>query len=494
MKKLTAVALIASSVALAGCGPQAQDPTQYDLVIKQGRVIDPASNTDKILNLGIKDGTIVSLSEGKLSGIKELDATGKVVSPGFIDLHTHSPFPFGARLQVKDGVTTALDLEAGAFPLDQYGAFFAEKGAPNNYGASVGHYAIRIKVIEGNDQPYAVTEYGAMVPGLAFTQQATHEQIEEMRKLLNEGVDQGGLGIGFLLDYMNSAVSEEELRMIFEVAKERNVPVWAHVRRGINGDIQPLLDVLDIAVELKAPLHISHINANAMGNIENWMKAIDDANAKGADVTMEVFPYTAGSTSISADVFSRDWQTIFGITYGDVQWAETGELFTKKSWEEKRKQRPDSMVIHHYMKEEWLRKALVHPEMIVATDAMPALNASVKSAPNGAGSYTRLLAKYVRDEGVISLMDAVAKGSYFPARRLEESAPIFAKKGRIQEGADADILVFDLEKLQSNAKYTDPYLESTGYDYVVVNGQVVIDHDKDTRARPGQHLFANKKQ
>jgi N-acyl-D-aspartate/D-glutamate deacylase len=337
-----------------------EQQTEFDVVIAGGRVIDPASGTDSVRNIGIKDGEIAAISEEKLEGKKRINAVGKIVSPGFIDLHTHSPFPLGEDFQIKDGCTTALDLEAGAFPVSAYGRFLRE-GARANFGCSVGHYAIRVKVIEGKDQPYIVTELGGMVPGAAFRQQATPKQIEQMRELLNLGVDDGGLGIGFLLDYMSPAISDEELRMIFEVAAKRDVVVWAHIRRGSNGDIKPLLDLLEIAAETDAKLHICHINANAMGAIDKWLEAIDQANLQGADITAEVFPYTAGSTSISADVFNRNWQEVFGISYEDIQWSETGEYFTRETWEEKRTNRPDGMIIHHYMKEDWLKVGLKHP-------------------------------------------------------------------------------------------------------------------------------------
>ena len=277
--------------------------------------------------------------------------------------------------------------------------------------------------------------------------------------------------------------------MIMEVAAKNKTVAWVHIRRGINGDIKSLKDIVKVAEESGAKLHICHINDNAMGAIGEWLKYIDAANARGADISSEIFPHTAGSTSVKADVFDRDWQKIFDITYDDVQWAETGEYFTKESWERIRRERPDSNLIHHYMKDEWLKIALRHPGVMVATDAMPAVNAKVKSAPNGAGSFTRLLRKFVRDEKVLSLIDAVARGSYLPAERLGEFAPAFKKKGRIQEGADADILVFELKNLKDNATYTKPYQAATGWDYVIVNGTPVISAGKLTEATPGQHMI-----
>ncbi|MEC3908560.1 amidohydrolase family protein [Tamlana sp. 2201CG12-4] len=468
---------------------QDKKETSYDLVILNGHIVDPASGMDKVMNIGINADTISEISEAALKGIKVIDANGKTVIPGFIDLHTHTPFPFGESLQVKDGVTTSLDLEAGAHPQTAYGKFLKGK-AKANYGASVAHYAARIKVIEGKDQGYAITENGAMLPGAAFVQIATPEQIEEMRKILDEGISEGGLGIGLLLDYMSPAISDDELRMVFEVAKKRNVVVWAHIRRGINGDIQGLNDVLDLSLELGTPLHICHINANAMGEVGNWLKAIDKANANGADISTEIFPYTAGSTSISADVFDRDWQTIFNISYEDVQWSNTGEWFTKETWEEKRKTHPESFIIHHYMKEEWIQEALKYPQMMIASDATPAVDPEVKANPNVSGSFTRVFEKYVKEDRLLTLSDAVARCSYYPAKRLEPFAPIFKKKGRIAIGAYADLLLFELDNLKVEATYTEPNHPSVGWDYVIVNGKAVVENGEFTGETPGRQMLA----
>ena len=483
-----ATLLIGSATAQTQITAPLPNLPDFDLVIENGRVLDPATGRDEILNIGISDGEIVSLTSDDIDGRREIDATGYLVAPGFIDLHTHSPFPFGQLLQTKDGVTTSLDLEAGAFPVAEYGEFIVGE-AYGNYGSSVGHYAARIKVIEGKDQPYVVTQRGQMVPGAAFSQVATPEQIEDIRELLQEGLDNGGLGIGFLLDYMSPAISDDELRMIFEVAAANDTVIWAHIRRGVNGDISPLMDFLPLSKEYAAKVHICHINANAMGAIGEWLEAIEEANDNGGDISAEVFPYTAGSTTIQADVFDRDWRTIFNIDYGDVQWAETGEWFTEESWNRIRKERPDSSVIHHYMKEEWLVEGMRWPQMMIATDAMPAIDFRVKAAPNGAGSFTRVLAKYVRDDGVLDLMDALKRMTYYPAERLASFAPVFSRKGRIQEGADADLLVFKLENLNDMAQYTDPFREASGWEWVIVDGEVVIEFGDPTGAKPGKHVL-----
>ena len=447
----------------------------YDLVIHNGRLIDPDSRTDSILNIAINADTIAAISSKKLQGKKMIDAQNLVVAPGFIDLHSHTPTPLGQYFQLKDGVTTALDLEAGAFPQSGYGAFL-KKGAHINHGASVGYFAIRIKVIEGKEESYIFSEKGAIHPEIAFTQKATPTQIEEMRKLLNQGLGEGGIGIGLLLDYMSSAVSPEELKMIFEVAAERNAPIWVHIRRGVQGDPAGLEEVIELSQALKAPVHICHLQANAMGAIASWLEKIEAANQNGADISMEMYPYTAGSTSISADVFSRDWQNIFGITYKDVQWSDTGEFLTKATWEKYRKEQPTGAIIHHYGNETWNRIGLQHPQVMIASDAMPVISRDKKVTPRGIGTFSKILAKYVREEKLMTLSEAIAKMSYLPAKRLETIAPRFVKKGRIAIGADADLVVFDLTKIQDNGTYENPYQESTGMEFVFIGGKQVIEN------------------
>ena len=451
------------------------DQNIYELVIQNGRVINPSNQTDTILNIGIQAGIIAAISAKKLHGKLVVNATNLVVAPGFIDLHSHTPTPLGQYFQLKDGVTTALDLEAGAFPQSGYGQFL-KKGALINHGASVGYFAIRIKVMEDKEEPYIFSPKGAIHPEIAFTQKATNNQIERMRQLLHKGLDEGGIGIGLLLDYMDSAVSPTELKMIFEVAAKRKAPVCVHIRRGVQGDPAGLEEIINLSQSLKAPVHICHLQANAMGQIESWVEKIKIANKNGANISTEMYPYTAGSTSISADVFSRDWQNIFGITYEDVQWSDTGEYLTKATWKKYRKEQPTGTIIHHYGKEEWLRVGLKNPSVMIASDAMPVISKDRKVTPRGIGTFSKVLAKYVRDENLMTLSEAIAKMTYLPAKRLEGIAPIFAKKGRIEVGAHADLTIFDAATIQDHGTYENPYQASTGIEHVFIGGQQVIEN------------------
>ena len=481
--------MVLAVAALLGtaCEPATDDG--FDLVIKNGRVMDPETQLDAVRTVVIDDGTIVMVTDADVSGGVEIDAAGLVVAPGFIDVHSHSPSKLGATFQVLDGVTTQLDLEAGAFPVAAYGHEYTD-GAPLHFGSSVSHLAVRTKVIEGRDQPYLFDEKGPLVPGAAFVKPATPEQIEEMRALLNEGLDQGGLGIGVLLDYMSIAVSADELRMIFEVAGARKAPIAIHVRRGFPGEPKGLDEVIALAEETGAPVLINHITHNAMQAVGDWLAKIDAANARGANITTETLTYAAGGTSISAAVFSRDWQKIFNISYEDVQWTATGEWLTQETWEKYRTEDPSGMVNHHYVKEDWMETALRWPRMMASSDVTPALSEEVMANPNLSGTFTRLLGHYVRDRKVMSLQEGLAKTSLYQAQWMEQAAPLFRKKGRLQEGADADIVIFDPETVAANATYGKPYVAPTGISHVIVGGVVVAqDGALVDGALPGQRLL-----
>jgi len=448
--------------------------TEHELVLRGGRVIDPETGLDGIRNVAVANGQIVAISEDELPGADIVDVRGLVVAPGFIDLHSHSPTPLGFRYQALDGVTTSLELEAGAYPLSGFGGML-KAGSALNYGASTGHLSIRLKVMQGIAFPHMLEANQAIdFHGPAFTQTATPAQREQIRTLLNAGLDQGGLGIGLALDYVSSAVDSAELRMIFELAGERKAPIFVHIRRGMAGDPAGLYEVIELARATGAPLHICHISHSGMKGTGNFLALIRQAREQGVDITTEVLPYNAGTTTISAAVFQREWQSIFDISYGDVEWAATGERLTKSSWEKYQREQPQGMVIHHYLKEAWTREAIAEPGVIIVTDGTPAVSESIGIPPQGVGSFSRVLGRYSRDAKLIDLQTALAKMSLLPARRLEAVAPAFSRKGRIQVGMDADIVVFDADTIIDNATYAEPFQASTGVRYLLVNGVPVV--------------------
>ncbi|MFT5580105.1 MAG: N-acyl-D-aspartate/D-glutamate deacylase [Paraglaciecola psychrophila] len=472
--------------------------TAYDLVLQGGRVIDPETELDGIRNIAIKDGKIAAISEQPLSGSKMIDVAGQVVAPGFIDLHSHSPTPLGQYYQAFDGVTSALELEVGAFPVLDYGEQINGK-ALLNYGSSVGYLWIRYLVKQGVVLPHMTSTPSITVstesqrpnagPRDVFTEAATALEIEEIRQLLVNGIDQGGLGIGLALDYISEAVKDAEMDMIFDVAGEHGVPVFIHIRRGIAGDPAGLREALAQAKRSGASVHICHITHSGMGNIDLFLAEVDKAKAEGVDVTVEILPYNAGSALISSAVFGRNWQEVFDISYRDVEWAATGERFTEQTWQQRRADSPNGQVIHHYLKEAWTRRALSYPEMIVVSDLLPMESLDKNVAPHN-GAFSKILGRYVRDEGLLTLPDALRRMTLLPARRLEKIAPVFAHKGRLQVGMDADITVFDLAKIHSRASYKNPYQTALGFSYVIVNGVPIIAAGEAVAdVSPGQRLL-----
>lgn len=499
------IVLLALLVVWGWQGAGAATGEEFDLVVRSGRVLDPETGLDEVMNIGIRAGRISVVTPAEIHGAREVDATGHVVAPGFIDLHTHSPTLLGQDFQVRDGVTTALELEAGSFPVERYGGQIAE-AARMNFGASVGYASIRLRVKSGIVRPYMASPDMEMIgwkgwwtafralfatPQEAFIEPATAQERREMRTLLEEGIASGGLGVGLPLDYFSEGMDAEEVGMVFEVAATAGVPVFIHLRRGINGDPAGLREALAQARRTGAAVHICHVTHNAMRNIDLFLREIREARAEGVDVTTEVLPYNAGSAMIQSAVFGRDWRTIFAIDYSDVEWAATGERFTREMFEEYRAKYPEGQVVHHYLEDAWTRRALAEDDVIVVSDLLPMESRDKNVAPHN-GAFARVLGHYARDGGVLSVSDAVRRMTLLPAQRLEKFAPPFRRKGRLQVGADADLTIFDPATVAARATYRDPWQASAGIETVIVGGEIVVEGGELVPgAAPGRRLLAD---
>ena len=480
---------------------------QYDLAINNGRVLDPESGLDAIRHVGIKDGEIVVVSEEVLAADSVIDAAGLVVAPGFIDLHTHSPTPLGQYYQAFDGVTTALELEVGSYPILDYGVGISDKPLIN-FGASAGHVGMRVYEKNGlnvsdilaGPKPegfkgwmtaitYFFTDADTALAESLY-EEATEEELATLQQMLNADLEAGALGIGLPLDYFSDAIQDAEMRMIFATAAQHSAPIFVHIRRGIDGDPSGLTEVIELASEYDAAVHICHISHNAISNLEFFLAEVRKAQEEGIDITTEVLPYNAGSALISSAVFGRDWQTIFNITYKDVEWAATGERFNKAMWDDYYKNRPDGQVVHHYLREEWTQRAVVEPGVIVVSDLLTMVSRDKNVAPHN-GAFSKVLGRYVREQQLLDLMTAVSKMTLLPARRLEVHAPVFKKKGRLQPQMDADITIFNPHTIVDNATYRNAYQEATGIEYLIVNGEAVIKAGVLVEeAYPGRRMLA----
>jgi N-acyl-D-aspartate/D-glutamate deacylase len=434
-----------------------QQPQVYDLVIANGRVIDPETRLDAVRHIGIVENKIRAVSETPLRGRQVLDATGMVVAPGFIDLHAHGQTPENYRVQALDGVTTALELEVGTEDVDRW---YAEREgkALINYGVSIGHIRVRMQVMG---------DPGAMLPsGPAANRVATPEEIERMKELLERGLRRGAVAVGFGITYTPAATRWEILEM-FRVAAKYGASAHIHIRGGADSLIG-FEEAIAAAAITGAPVHIVHLNSVSTSATPKTLQIVAEAQARKLDVTAEAYPYTAGMTEIQSALFDG-WEKQPDEYFGRLQWVETGERLTRETFRRYRSR--GGMVILHNNTEEMVKLAVASPITMIASDGHLE---NGKGHPRTAGTYSRVLGRYVREQQALPLMTALSKMSYLPAKRLEFRVPAMRDKGRIRPNADADIVVFDPNTIIDRATYQNPALPSVGMKYVLVNGVPVV--------------------
>jgi dihydroorotase len=244
-------------------------------------------------------------------------------------------------------------------------------------------------------------------------------------------------------------------------------------------------EVVSNAVATGAPLHIVHMNSSSLWEYQTNLDLILGAQERGADITTEAYPYTAASTSIESAIFDDGWQEKLRISYGDVQWQDTGERLTEETFNQYREE--GGVVIIHLMKPEWIKAQLSDPRVMVASDGMPY---APGAHPRSAGTFSRFLGRYVRDQEILSLMGGLAKVTLMPAERLEAIAPQMKRKGRIQIGSDADITIFNAGTIIDTADFEGDLTYSEGVLYVIVNGEFVVWNGEIVEgARPGQAIL-----
>jgi len=430
----------------------------FDLVIENGRVMDPASGLDAVRQIGIRGDKIAAISAEPLHGQTVLDAKGLVVAPGFIDLHSHGQTPENYRFKAMDGVTTALEMEVGVSPVPAW--YTAREGkALINFGASSGHLPARMAVMH---------DTGRLLPrDQAVTRAATPEEQRQTLALVRRGLDDGALGIGMGIAYVPLATRAEILDL-FRLAAGQKTAVYVHMRNGgpvESGAIDALQEVIADAAATGASLHVVHITSMGLRETPLCLDMIEGARRRGLDVTTEAYPYTAGMTDIGSAIFSEGWQARQGgISFGDLQWAATGERLTASTFARYRQQ--GGMVAIHSIPEDIVRLAIANPQVMIASDG---ILEDGMGHPRAAGCFTRVLGRYVREQKVLPLMEALRKMTAAPAERLG-----IANKGRIAVGADADIAVFDAARVIDRATFENPAQYAEGMVYVLVNGVPVV--------------------
>ena len=441
----------------------------YDIVLQGGRVMDPESGLDAVRNVAIVGNKIAAISERPLHGKVEVDANGLVVAPGFIDLHQHGQTSEAYRYKAMDGVTTALELEVGVSPVSEWYTARESKSIIN-FGASSGHIPARMAIMK---------DTGDFLPrDAAMNRLATPEEQKAIESRVEKGLDEGALGVGMGITYTPTATLDEILNLFYLVAKFKR-PVFVHMRAG--NVIASLQEVIADAAASGAPLHVVHINSAATSKTGEALRMIEGARLRGLDVTTEAYPYTASATRIESAAFS-DWEHQPPEYFATLLWPSSGERLTRETFVRYRQQ--GGTVIRFGNTEDMVRLAVRSPYVMVASDGG-------LDHPRGQGTFSRILGSYVREQRILTLMDAIRKSSLMPARRLETMSPQMRLKGRVRLGADADLSVFDPATVIDKATFENPRQYSEGFRYVLVGGVFVVRDGKlQSGVYPGQAIHA----
>jgi N-acyl-D-aspartate/D-glutamate deacylase len=501
--------------------------SDWDLVLRGGRVIDPESGLDAMRDVAVTRGRIGQIGTGVRPGRADLDVSGQVVTAGFIDLHSHVSDLAGLRLQAMDGVTTALELEAGVTPVAAAYRRAAAEGRPVNYGYATSWAMARMHTLAGITPDGTLSAFMASIANPAWLRPASRPQVTAILARLAADLADGALGIGVLLGYA-PAVSPEEYLQVAALAAEAGAATFTHARDLIEMVPHAVIDgaeeIVRAAGQTGAHMHYCHINSTSQRHIDRVLRLVERAQAAGAHVTAEAYPYGSGMTGIGAAFLAPDRLGERGLAPSSITYAPTGERIASVTrLRELRQADPGGLAIMDLLNEddpadrELLMRSLTFPGAVVASDAMPLtwlvppgdplawpVPATAITHPRTAGTFSRALRLLTRDSGAqgrgrrpagggrLSLGQALSKCSLEPARLLQDHVAAMRRKGRLQVGCDADIVVFDPATITDQATYADSTRPSAGIRHVIVNGVFVRrDGDMVAAARPGSAVRAS---
>ncbi|ONI87616.1 D-glutamate deacylase [Actinosynnema sp. ALI-1.44] len=468
-----------------------------ETVLHGGRVIDPESGFDQIADVGITGDRVVAVSTVPLRAARRIDVSGLVVCPGFIDLHSHGQAIPEQRLQALDGVTTALELEAGTTTVAAAYAYAASEGRPLNYGYATSWALARMIELIGVKPDPSVHAILRNLGNPGWQAPASKAQRARIYQRLYQDLADGALGIGILVGYA-PLVDPDEFTLIAGLAAQAGVPTYTHARALIDANpnvpVDGAKEIIRAAGQTGAHMHYCHVNSTSARRIDTVRALLDKAIAEGSPVSVEAYPYGAASTAIGAAFLAPEALKLADLKPSDIVVVATGErVKDEQRLLELRASDPGALVIVHFLDEtdpadrKHLDRALLYPGGAIASDAMPMtwpgpppppmtwpLPPGTLTHPRSAGTYARSLRTLWRERGVQTLPEVIARCSLIPARILEDAAPAMCRKGRLKAGGDADVLVFDPNRITDQATYVDGVRPSIGVVHLLVNGSFVV--------------------
>lgn len=443
------------------------DGQTADVVFTGGRIIDPDTGFDRIGNVALIGNTIVEISDQPIAATREIPAANLVISPGFIDMLSYSPNGYGEWWKVADGVTTNVGMHGLRFDATTFHDEWSSTGVPINFGGAVHNSFVR--------------------EGLGFTTDDTADTsgIIDISGAIETQLRGGYLGIHVQPEYA-PGVSPTELMDMGRIAERLGVPLCVHARFSDNQapglQSEATAELVQVARETGCHVHIEHLNSTGgTGRMADALGEIEVAIAEGLRMTTCMYPYEFWATTLKSARF-RDWQEKFGITYEDLQVAGTNERLTEATFPEALD--ANMLTAAFAIPPGDIDLGLQAPFMMIGSDAI--LERPHNNHPRSTGCFSRTLAEYSRNKGLVSIGQALEMMTIRPAKLLEISSPQMATKGRLQIGADADITVFDPATIADRSTIENPAIESVGVQYVFVNGTEVRNPEGNiTSALPG---------
>lgn len=485
----------------------------FDLTLHGGRVIDPETGLDEIADVAIRGDRIAEIAPSLPRGARSFDVEGKIVAPGFIDIHAHGQALGADRMQAFDGVTTKLELELGMLPVSAWYDREATRRRALNYGTAACWIAARQHVMSGAplEPSFAL---GRRIEDPRWSAEvAEPEEIERIVEITRQGVRQGGLGIGITNGYAPGS-GVKEMTRICQMAAEEGVPTFTHVaytgRFDPRSAVEAYIRIIGYAAGTGAHMHICHLNSSSGQDIDQAVKILRSAQLRGLPITTEAYPYGIASTVVSA-AFLMDPLFMRGLKngYADVQLVASGRRFqSKEDLARASAEDPGQLILTHFLDVDrdpdhsrMLDASVLYPDAAIGSDAMPwitpqaqiwdgeewPLPDDISAHPRSSGCFTRFLRIWARERQAISWPDAIAKCTIIPARILEVATTQAKTKGRLQPGMDADVAVFDPETVTDRASFERMNQPSEGVEVLIVNGVPLIAGGKlDVTVAPGR--------